>query len=57
MSTVTKVGSQTKNSNTSKSTAVKKPDLLRVDGKPKVMQGRGRDVAYMADTLFDDDLK
>ena len=27
------------------------------DGKPKVKQGTGRHIAWMSDTLFDDDLK
>jgi hypothetical protein len=27
------------------------------EGRPKVKQGTGRFIAYMSDTLFDDDLK
>lgn len=57
MSTATKVGSQAKKSKTPKSAAVKKSYQTWTDGKPKVIQGMGRNVAYMADTLFDDDLR
>ena len=29
----------------------------KTDGRPKVKQGTGRHLAFMSDTLFDDDLK
>ncbi len=35
-----------------KPVTIKKPD-----GKPKVKMGTGRNVVFMSDTLFDDDLK
>lgn len=47
MKASTKVASQP-----TKPTPIKKPD-----GKPKVKQGTGRNVLFMSDTLFDDDLK
>jgi len=38
--------------------AIKKmPPVTKPDGRPKVRQGTGRHLAFMSDTLFDDDLK
>lgn len=43
-------------STTSKQTASKKPTVAPLDGKPKVKLGTGRHLAYVSDTLFDEDL-
>ena len=39
-----------------KVTPEKKPTATRQDGKPKVKLGTGRHLAYVSDTLFDEDL-
>ncbi|WP_020604698.1 hypothetical protein [Spirosoma spitsbergense] len=36
---------------------IKPVTTKKPDGKPKVKLGTGRNVLFMSDTLFDDDLK
>lgn len=50
LKTVKATGGKTK-------TAKKTTEVRPPDGKPKVQQGTGRHLAFMSDTLFDEDLK
>jgi hypothetical protein len=40
-----------------KSEALNASVIRKPEGKPKVKMGTGKNILFMADTLFDDDLK
>jgi len=52
MRTATKPKTEAKNL-----ASVKKPNAARPEGKPKIVLGTGKHLAFVSDTLFDDDLK
>ncbi len=52
MRTATKPKTEAKNR-----VSVKKSNAAQPEGKPKIVLGTGKHLAFVSDTLFDDDLK
>lgn len=57
MSTDTKPKTATKNLTSVKKSNTVRPNMAQPYGKPKIVLGTGRHLAFVSDNLFDDDLK